>query len=206
MKNLSCASCAAKIEKRTSHLSYVNSASYNFANQILMVDFKEGYNELKAVKDIKEIVDALEDNIETYYYETKPIEHKTVFIKEYFFVLLGFLIIMVNFGFYRIPTYFRLTTDPFVGTPWVIGLMYWIGYVLLISRILVRQLKSIRSFAFFNENVDDYCNFLRDVAGKTRRKHRRYPFVLLWRTSSKQSCPKIKKRNIGFNGHQSRLC
>ena len=71
MKNLTCSNCIAKVERRTSRLPYVNSASFNYAKQILLVDFKDDYNEDLALKEIKAIVDVLEDNIITHYYEQK---------------------------------------------------------------------------------------------------------------------------------------
>jgi len=151
MKNLSCASCINKIERRTSHLSYVNSASFNYANQMLLVDFKDGYNEQKALREIKEIVDLLEDNIDTYYYEFKPTAKKQTFLKEYFFVLIGLLIIVFNFGFYQIPEYLHLRV--FDQEQLLNIILYWVGYFLLISRIFFKQLKNIRHFAFFNENT-----------------------------------------------------
>ena len=89
MKNLTCSNCIAKVERRTSRLPYVNSASFNYANQILLVDFKENYDEDIALKEIKSIVDVLEDNIITHYYETKVEEKKTNFFYEYRFVLVG---------------------------------------------------------------------------------------------------------------------
>lgn len=149
LKNLSCASCANKIERRASHLSYVNSASFNYTNQMLLIDFKEGYNEQRSLKEIKEIVDALEDNIEVYYYENKPEAPKTLFLKEYFFVMLGFLIILINFGFYRIPQFFGSSIFPY----WVTQMFYWVGYALLISRLAIRQIRSLRNWDFFNENT-----------------------------------------------------
>ncbi|MDD4595210.1 MAG: heavy metal translocating P-type ATPase [Candidatus Izemoplasmatales bacterium] len=149
MKNLTCASCINKIERRVSRLNYVNSASFNYANQILIVDFKDEYNESKALKEIKDIVDALEDNILTYYYENKPIEHKTSFFKEYFFVLLGVFIFALNFGIYRIPQLFDQSVVPYFLTQ----IFYWLGYLLLISRLIIKQIKNFRKSSFFDENT-----------------------------------------------------
>lgn len=150
MKNLTCASCIAKIERRVSNLSFVNSASFNYANQMLLVDFRDDFNEQKALKDIKEIVDLLEDNIEIYYFENKPLEKKIWFFKEYFFVLLGLLIILVTFGFYRIPLLFHVGE---IFPSWLRIGLYWLGFVLLISRLLIRQIRNIRHLSFFDENT-----------------------------------------------------
>ncbi|MCK7487105.1 MAG: heavy metal translocating P-type ATPase [Bacillus subtilis] len=105
MKNLTCSSCIAKIERRTNRLPYVNSASFNFANQILLVDFKDDYNPDVALREIKMIVDLLEDNVETRYYETQVEVKKLNFVKEYLWVLIGMVIILVNFSLYRIPQF-----------------------------------------------------------------------------------------------------
>ncbi len=150
MKNLTCASCINKIERRVSNLSYVNSASFNYANQILLVDFKENFNDQKALKDITEIVDLLEDNIEVYFHANKPAEKKVWFFQEYFFVLLGLFIILVTFGFYRIPMLFH-ANDVFPS--WLRISLYWVGFVLLISRLLLRQIRNIRHLSFFDENT-----------------------------------------------------
>ncbi len=155
MKNLACSNCIAKIEKRVSRLSYVNSASFNYANQILLVDFKDEYDETIALEEIKEIVDLLEDNIETHYYETKVATEKPQFLKDYFWVLIGGGIILINFTIYRLPQ----VINAFFGTalpempPLVITILYWVGYLLLISKILTLQIKGIKNFNILNENT-----------------------------------------------------
>lgn len=156
MKNLSCATCINKIEKRTSRLPYVNSASFNYTNQIMLVDFKEDYNEETALKEIKNIVDMLEDNIDTHYFGTSKTEKKPSFLKEYFFVLIGMGIILITFSIYRIPQYFNFifnTHYQLFLPEWSISLMYWVGYILLVSRLIILLIKSIRKFNFFNENT-----------------------------------------------------
>lgn len=156
MKNLTCSTCINKIEKRTSRLSYVNSASFNYTNQIMLVDFKEEYNEETALKEIKSIVDMLEDNIDTHYYGTGKTEKKPSFLREYFYVLIGMIIIAITFFIYRIPQYFNLifnTHYELVLPQWAINSMYWIGYVFLVSRLLKLLIKSFKKFNFFNENT-----------------------------------------------------
>ena len=155
MKNLTCASCIGKIERRVNRLPYVESASFNYANQILLVDFKENYNEEVALKEIKMIVDILEDNIETHYFEQKQETKKTNFLKEYMYVLLGMLIILVNFGIYQIPIYINqlFSTDLPIFETWVKDALYWVGYFLLISKLGSMLIKGIKNFNFFNENT-----------------------------------------------------
>jgi len=155
MKNLTCSNCIAKIERRTARLPYVNSASFNYAKQTLLVDFREDYDAEVALKEIKAIVDVLEDNIITYYYEDKPEAKKVNFLKDYMFVLIGMVIILLTFSAYRIPHLINwlFNTDISFLPQWLTQTLYWIGYVLLISRLLYFQIKGIRNFNFFNENT-----------------------------------------------------
>lgn len=155
MKNLTCSNCIAKVERRTSRLPYVNSASFNFTNQILLVDFKDDYNPEKSLKEIKEIVDILEDNIQTYYYEDQiEVKEKINFWKDYRYVLLGgviiFLTLFTNLIFYTINHLLHTT----IYVPQIVKMiLFWIGYLLLISKLLIIQIKGIKHFNIFNENT-----------------------------------------------------
>ncbi len=155
MENLTCSNCIAKVERRTSRLTYVNSASFNYANQILLVDFKDDYDEDKALKEIKGIVDVLEDNIITHYYENKVEVKKTNFFLEYRFVLFGMLLILYTFSAFRIVpvinNIFGTSFSPLNDLSKTI--LYWIGYVFLISKLLILQVKGIKNFNIFNENT-----------------------------------------------------
>jgi len=155
MENLTCSNCISKVERRTSRLSYVNSASFNYAKQILLVDFKDDYDEVKALKEIKEIVDILEDNIITHYYENKVIIKKVNFFKEYKFVLMGMLLITITFFAATIFPFankiFGTNLTPLNNTLKII--FYWGGYLLLISKLLTQQIKGIKKFDIFNENT-----------------------------------------------------
>lgn len=155
MKNLTCSNCIAKIERRTARLPYVNSASFNYANQTLLVDYKDDVDDALALKEIKAIVDVLEDNIITQYFEQKTETKKINFLKEYLWVLVGMGIIFLTFSAYRIP----LLINSIFGTNFelwprlVTTILYWLGYVLLISKLLLVQIKGIRNFNFFNEST-----------------------------------------------------
>ena len=155
MKNLTCSNCISKVERRTSRLPYVNSASFNYARQILLVDFKDEYDEEKALKEIKGIVDILEDNIITHYYEEQVIEKKINFFKEYRFVLVGMLLITITFFAYRIfpiiNNILGVNLTPLNET--LKTIFYWGGYLLLISKLAVQQIKGIKNFNIFNENT-----------------------------------------------------
>ena len=155
MKNLTCSNCIAKVERRTSRLPYVNSASFNYAKQILLVDFKDEYNEEQALKEIKAIVDVLEDNIITHYFEQKVEEKKTNFFFEYRFVLVGMVFILFTFSAYTILPFVNKLFNINIGQPTQIfkDILYWVGYVLLISKLLILQIKGIKNFNIFNENT-----------------------------------------------------
>lgn len=155
MENLTCSNCIAKVERRTSRLHYVNSASFNYANQVLLVDFKENYEEDKALVEIKAIVDVLEDNVITHYIEDQvEIEHKT-FLGEYKYVLIGIFIILLDLiGFRLFPllnNWFNINI-PQIESPFS-DVLYWVGYVFLISKMLILQIKALKNFNFFDENT-----------------------------------------------------
>ncbi len=155
MENLTCSNCISKVERRTSRLPYVNSASFNYAKQILLVDFKKDYDENVALKEIKEIVDILENNIITHYYEDKVTVKKINFFHEYKIVLVGMLLITITFFGFRIfpiiNQIFGTNLTPLNNTLKII--FYWGGYLLLISKLLTQQIKGIHKFDIFNENT-----------------------------------------------------
>jgi Cd2+/Zn2+-exporting ATPase len=155
MENLTCSNCIAKVERRTSRLAYVNSASFNYVNQILLVDFKEDYDEEKALKEIKGIVDVLEDNIVTHYIEDRVEIKKKSFINEYKYPLIGVIIILFDLIGFRL---FHLLNNTFnISIPEIPELygaiIYWVGYLFLVSKMLTMQVKAIRNFNFFDENT-----------------------------------------------------
>ncbi|MDD3958107.1 MAG: heavy metal translocating P-type ATPase [Candidatus Izemoplasmatales bacterium] len=155
MKNLTCTNCIAKVERRTARLPYVNSASFNFVNQTLLVDFKDDYNEAQALSEIKAIVDVLEDNIVTHFVEAIPKENRSSFLREYAFVLAGMILILLTFSAYRIPQVINYIFDTHLvlWNQWVTTMLYWFGYGLLISKLMLLQIKGIRNFNFFNEST-----------------------------------------------------
>ena len=155
MKNLTCSNCIAKVERRTTRLSYVNSASFNYVSQILLVDFKDDYDPERALKEIKGIVDVLEDNIITTYLEDKIEIKKRRFIHEYRFVLIGIVIILFDLiGHYLFPSINKWLgiSIPEINQLFSV-ILYWVGYVLLISKMLMIQIKGIKNFNFFDENT-----------------------------------------------------
>lgn len=171
MKNLTCASCIAKIERRVGRLPYVNSASFNYTNQILLVDFKDGFDEAAALKEIRGIVDVLEDNIDTHYLDRRTETPKPRFVDEYRFPLIGAVIIAIVFALYRFPGYvnFVFGTDyaPVIQDP-IRGIGYAIGYLFLVSRIFTMMVKGFRNHSFFDENT---LMFIATAAGMALGKY-----------------------------------
>jgi Cd2+/Zn2+-exporting ATPase len=155
MENLTCSNCIAKVERRASRLDYVNSASFNYANQILLVDFKSDYDEHIALKEIKDIVDVLEDNIITHYLEDKIEIKKKSFINEYKYMLIGVFIILLDLIGYRLfpllNQWFNISI-PQIESPFS-DILYWVGYIFLISKMLTLQLRALKNFNFFDENT-----------------------------------------------------
>lgn len=142
MENLTCSTCSAKIEKAVSRLPYVKSATFNFSSQTMLLDVTDAYDEDRAVKDIKTIVDDHEDGIETYPYAKRHIPSKRKFIKTYRFVIIGFFIFATGYLF----DYFDLLRPR-------INLLYWAGYVLIAHKIIKNSFKGLKRKEFFNENT-----------------------------------------------------
>ncbi len=149
MENLTCVNCATKIEKRINNLDYVNNASFNFTNQIMTVDFNDDVNLDDALFQIKNIVNVLEDNVNTYYQNEKKQVKEVKFFIDYLPVVIGLIIFIVAFVMNDI-IYLRFIHKPLPG--WV-KILYWIGYVFLSSRIIYSTIKAIIHKNFFSENT-----------------------------------------------------
>jgi Cd2+/Zn2+-exporting ATPase len=179
MKNLTCATCIAKIEKRISRLPYVNSAGFNYTNQIMLVDFKEGYDETVALKTIKGFVDVLEDNVDTHYLEHRTEMPRPNFFKEYLLPIIGIGIILVFFILFHFSEAFNFlfgtSLDPLLPDI-VVKIGYWIGYALLVSRIFGFLIRGIRDRNFFDENT---LMFIATMAGMVLGKYEESIAVIL---------------------------
>jgi copper chaperone CopZ len=85
MKNLICSGCAGRIEKTLAKdLDYVNSASFNFPNQVMLIDVTDEFNEETAIPEIKHIVDSIEDGVETYSYDKRHLMETKKSVESYF--------------------------------------------------------------------------------------------------------------------------
>ncbi len=141
MKNLICSNCASKIEKSLKDLDYINSASFNFPNQVMLIDATDDYPEDSAVDEIKEIVDSIEDGVDTYAYDKRHLIEAVKKVESYYSVFIGIAIYIVGFIF-----------DHY-GIVWGFIPLFWIGYSFIAYKILLKTLKGVRRKDFFNENT-----------------------------------------------------
>ncbi len=141
MKNLICSNCAGKIERALSSLDYINSASFNFPNQVMLIDATEDYDDVKAVEEIKKIVDSIEDGVSTYSYDKRHLVETVKSVESYYTVFIGIAIYIVGFIFdhYHIA--------------WGFIPLYWIGYLFISFRVMSKTLKGIRRKELFNEST-----------------------------------------------------
>jgi len=141
MKNLICSNCASKIEKSLKDLDYINSASFNFPNQVMLIDATDDYPDESAVDEIKEIVDSIEDGVDTYAYDKRHLIETIKKVESYYSVFIGIAIYIVGFIF-----------DHY-GIVWGFIPLFWIGYSFIAYKILLKTLKGVRRKDFFNENT-----------------------------------------------------
>lgn len=141
MKNLICSGCAGKIERALSDLNYINSASFNFPNQIMLIDVTDEYDEDTAIFEIKEIVDSIEEGVETYSYDKRHLIETKKQVEKYYSVYIGIIIFIIGyiFDYYNIPLGF---------IP-----LYWIGYLFISHKIMRKTFKGIKRKEIFNENL-----------------------------------------------------
>lgn len=141
MKNLICSNCAAQIEKSLANLDYINSASFNFPNQVMLIDVTEDYDDDKAVDEIKIIVDSIEDGVQTYSYEKRHLIETVKRVESYYSVFIGIAIYIIGFIF-----------DHY-GIAWGFIPLFWIGYSFIAYKLMRKTLKGAKRIDFFNENT-----------------------------------------------------
>ncbi len=141
MKNLICSNCASKIEKSLKELDYINSASFNFPNQVMLIDATDDYQDDLAVNKIKEIVDSIEDGVDTYAYDKRHLKEAVKKVESYYSVFIGVAIYIVGFIF-----------DHY-GIAWGFIPLFWIGYSFIAYKIMLKTLKGIKRKDYFNENT-----------------------------------------------------
>ncbi len=141
MDNLMCSSCSTKIERELIKLNYINNATFNFTNHTMLIDVTSIYDENEAVKEIKTIVDSIEDGVNTYLphqkIENNDKQKTNVFNQFTIGIIIFFTALLFN----------KYILD-------IIGIvMFYIGYVLMAKSILVKTFKGIRRKDLFNENT-----------------------------------------------------
>jgi len=141
MKNLICSNCAGKIEKALGELDYINSASFNFPNQVMLLDTTEDYNNETAINEIRKIVDSIEEGVETYPYEDRHIVKTKENVEKYSIFFIGLAIFLIGYLFERFEI-------KYVNLPF-----YWISYLLIVEKILRKTIKGVRRKEVFNENT-----------------------------------------------------
>jgi Cd2+/Zn2+-exporting ATPase len=155
MKNLICSGCAGRIEKTLAKdLDYVNSASFNFPNQVMLIDVTDEFNEETAIPEIKHIVDSIEDGVETYSYDKRHLMETKKSVESYFsfFVGLGIygLIYLIGFILGTDLSHDGVVAAPFIQwyTPF-----FLIGYGFIAFKIAMKTFKGIKRREVFNENM-----------------------------------------------------
>jgi len=185
MKNLVCSNCAAKIEKSLANLLYINSASFNFPNQVMLIDVTDDYDEDTAIKEIKGIVDSIEDGVFTYSYEKRHIEETKQTIERYntFFVgltfyILGSILLWFEIGVDSLQLIFSHEASN-VSFPIELLPVFWIGYLFISFKIFRKTLKGIKRRDFFNENT---LMFIATVAAMSLQYYYEASLVVIFYT------------------------
>ncbi len=141
MKDLICSNCAGKIERSLANLDYIYSASFNFPNQVMLIDVTDDYDEDEAIAEIKGIVDSIEDGVQTYSYDKRHLVETVKTVERYYSVFIGIAIYIVGFIF------------DYYGIAWGFIPLYWIGYLFIAYRLMKKTLYGIKRKELFNENT-----------------------------------------------------
>ncbi len=142
MKNLICTACASKIEVALSELPYIHSASFSFANQTMIIDVDDSYDEERAVDEIQDIVDSIEGGVDVFPYERRHRVEPRKFLKTYRFVMIGVLIYAAG----SILGYFEILGPR-------LNPLYWVGYAFIAHKVIHNTYLGLKRREFFNENM-----------------------------------------------------
>ncbi|PAT02065.1 cadmium-translocating P-type ATPase [Candidatus Izimaplasma bacterium ZiA1] len=140
MENLLCSGCAKKIEDEIKTIKSINNATFNFANQTMLLDVTEEYNEQEMLPKIKKIVDSIEDGVNTYLYKNKDTVKKNT-NNSYNSFFIGVLVYLIAYMFRaNLSSLFEVS-------------LYIVGYIFISSKIIRKTIKGIRRKDIFNENM-----------------------------------------------------
>jgi Cd2+/Zn2+-exporting ATPase len=167
MQNLICTGCASRIEKALTKLDYIRSASFNFANQTMLIDAEDTYKDEEAIGEIRKIVNSIEQGVITYRYEDRNKVTPKGFFKTNWIMFLGVAIFL--FGRIFETNLQMVRTNPF----------YWLGYLLITHKIIIKTFNGLKQKAFFNENM---LMFIATLAAMFIEKPYEAMFVILFYT------------------------
>jgi len=155
MKNLICSGCAGKIEKSlTKDLDYINSASFNFPNQVMLIDVTDKYDEETAIPEIKKIVDSIEQGVETYSYDKRHLVDTKKSVESYFSFFVGLsiygIVYLIGLILNVDLSHEGVGAAPFIQwyTPF-----FFIGYGFIAYKIFKKTLMGVKRREIFNENM-----------------------------------------------------
>lgn len=181
MKHLICSGCAGRIEKSLSKdLEYINSASFNFPNQVMLIDVTDDYDEETAIDEIKKIVDSIEDGVETYSYDKRHLMDTKKSVEGYFSFFAGLaiygIIYLIGFFIKEDLSHDGVLASPFLQwyTPF-----FFIGYGFITFKIFLKTLKGIRRKEVFNENM---LMFIATIAAMFLRNYFEAGLVIIFYT------------------------
>ncbi|AIO19646.1 Cadmium, zinc and cobalt-transporting ATPase [Candidatus Izimaplasma bacterium HR1] len=150
MQGLVCSNCAAKIEKELSKLDYIHSATFNFPNQVMLIDVTDDYNEEAAVEEISKIVDSIEDGVSTYPYDRRHFMNTVKEIESYFWFYVGIAVTLVGSLFEHL----FYANNPDTRLFYIIYVaLYWIGYIFIAQKIARKTFRTIKRGQLFDENT-----------------------------------------------------
>lgn len=142
LKNLFCAHCAGKIEKKILELPLIKGGYYNFSNQILTLSLSKEVkdNDLKSI--IQKIIDKIENGVEVEILSKNTNHehsHDEIMSKrQLIFLSLGFLIFVINISF--------------VDKESLKSILFVISYLFVGLDVVWKAFKDIGKKNFFDEN------------------------------------------------------
>ena len=107
----------------------------------MLIDATEDYDPDIAIKIIKNIVDSIEDGVDTYAYEDRHFNQTIKNVEKYRIFFVGIAIFLVGYLF----EYFGVK---YANLPF-----YWISYLLISHKIMMKTFKGLRRKEIFNENT-----------------------------------------------------
>lgn len=176
MKNLICSGCAGRIEKTLAkNLSYVNSASFNFPNQVMLIDVTDEYEEETALIDIKNIVDSIEDGVETYSYDKRHLMDTKKSVESYYSFFIGLSIYAL---IYIVGAIMGGTFEETTNNNWFAP-FFFIGYGFISFKIASKTFKGVKRKEIFNENM---LMFIATIAAMFLRDYIEAGLVIIFYT------------------------